>query len=394
MPRPRCAILSPRQRRGSRSPPSCCCYVCVSWLFFDRRRWRWHRIAFRDRSAGTLQRRRASVRLHGLPCHLILGLGCGANLLRANNDQNMRTRIFCRLYTVVREWRWQAGRARIPRPWQHDPWHPVARSGARDLPTSYYAPARASASRWRLSRPVRAHARIGLVAAARAPSPSTLSPPGLALLRGSIPPSPASLHTRKFSFLSRCLPHVPIAIGDARLALAPKATVAHRPLAIDAFLVGLHSNAPSDALGLRHLWRVVTPAASYGHIANKYVDLEPVLAASPRQPDACHGPRLSARRTLGAKHRAATYPSGSRLAGREPPRSSSRGRSSAEWRSIASRADFIGLYRSIRHVIAGSEGLLSQRRDDPSGLTLPPFVAITPIIGVCTTQIGVGWWAV
>ena len=87
----------------------------------------------------------------------------------------------------------------------------------------------------------------------------------------------------KFSFLSRCLPHAPIEIGDARLSLARQPSRSSDILVIDAF--------SSDAIPMHLLTREAI--ANYGrvlspdglllfHISNRYINLKPVLAAAAR----------------------------------------------------------------------------------------------------------------
>ena len=84
----------------------------------------------------------------------------------------------------------------------------------------------------------------------------------------------------QFTFLSRCLPHVPIVIGDARLTLGRARAGDADLLVIDAF--------SSDAIPLHLLTREAF--AVYGrrlapngllmvHITNRFLDLEPVVAA-------------------------------------------------------------------------------------------------------------------
>lgn len=89
--------------------------------------------------------------------------------------------------------------------------------------------------------------------------------------------------TGQFSFLSRCAPGVPIRIGDARLSLAAAPPQSLDLLALDAF--------SSDAIPMHLLTREAFQ--TYGrvlaprglllvHITNRFLDLEPVIAAAAR----------------------------------------------------------------------------------------------------------------
>ncbi len=84
----------------------------------------------------------------------------------------------------------------------------------------------------------------------------------------------------RFSFLSRCTPGVPVAIGDARLNLAKAAPASYDLLVIDAF----SSDAVPMHLLTREALAVYRRALAPGgllmiHISNRFFDLEPVLAA-------------------------------------------------------------------------------------------------------------------
>ncbi len=97
-----------------------------------------------------------------------------------------------------------------------------------------------------------------------------------------IDPAMASLarDSGKFTFLKNCTPDAPIIIGDARLTLAQKPKASLDLLAIDAF--------SSDAIPMHLLTReafgtyadVLQPkGVLLVHISNRYIALEPVLAA-------------------------------------------------------------------------------------------------------------------
>jgi SAM-dependent methyltransferase len=85
----------------------------------------------------------------------------------------------------------------------------------------------------------------------------------------------------QFTFLSRCLPQVPIVVGDARLTLGRAPAGSADLLVVDAF--------SSDAIPIHLLTREAFAVyrrrlASDGllliHISNRYLDLEPVVAAA------------------------------------------------------------------------------------------------------------------
>ena len=85
----------------------------------------------------------------------------------------------------------------------------------------------------------------------------------------------------RFTFLSRCLPNVPVVIGDARLTLERE-----RPAAIDLLVVDAFS---SDSIPMHLLTREAFQTyrrklAGNGlllvHISNRHLDLKPVIAAA------------------------------------------------------------------------------------------------------------------
>lgn len=89
---------------------------------------------------------------------------------------------------------------------------------------------------------------------------------------------------QRFSFLSRCLPHVPVLIGDARLTLERASDASLDILVIDAF--------SSDSIPMHLLTReaFATYRRVLGkdgllviHISNRHLDLKPVVAAEARE---------------------------------------------------------------------------------------------------------------
>ncbi|WP_156679684.1 spermidine synthase [Sphingomonas profundi] len=88
---------------------------------------------------------------------------------------------------------------------------------------------------------------------------------------------------RRFTFLSRCTPGVPIEIGDARLSLSRAPAGGLDLLVVDAFSsdsVPMHL-LTREALGVYR--RALAPGGLLMvHISNRFFDLEPVLAAAAR----------------------------------------------------------------------------------------------------------------
>ena len=85
----------------------------------------------------------------------------------------------------------------------------------------------------------------------------------------------------KFTFLSRCLPAVPVAIGDARLTLFNRPAGRTDLLVIDAFS---SDSVPMHLLTLEAFDVYRGHLANNGllmvHISNRYLDLQPVVAAA------------------------------------------------------------------------------------------------------------------
>ena len=93
----------------------------------------------------------------------------------------------------------------------------------------------------------------------------------------------------RFSFLSRCAPKAKIVVGDARLSLAREPAGQLDLLAVDAF----SSDSVPMHLLTREALQVYRRSLSPDgllliHISNRYLDLEPVLAAAAKR-DGWHG---------------------------------------------------------------------------------------------------------
>jgi SAM-dependent methyltransferase len=90
--------------------------------------------------------------------------------------------------------------------------------------------------------------------------------------------------TRRFTFLSRCAPQARVVLGDARLSLARQPAARFDLLAVDGF--------SSDAIPIHLLTREALQVYRRAlkpdglllvHISNRYLDLEPVLAAAAKR---------------------------------------------------------------------------------------------------------------
>jgi len=212
---------------------------------------------------------------------LTLGLGCWANIVRTI-EHHTRTRSYFGIYTVGQNGD-GIGRARILV-------HGTTTHGIQLLdprlatwPTSYYAQASGIGIVMRAAPAMFGPAaRIGVVGLG-AGTLACYAQAGQDWRFYEIDPAIARIarDPRDFTFLSRCLPNVPVEIGDARLTLAAAPAQSRDLLAIDAF--------SSDAIPMHLLTReaiatysrVIAPRGLLMfHISNKYVNLEPVLAAA------------------------------------------------------------------------------------------------------------------
>ena len=87
--------------------------------------------------------------------------------------------------------------------------------------------------------------------------------------------------TAKFTFLSRCLPDVPIHLGDARIVIAGEPANGLDILVVDAFssdAVPMHL-LTREALAV-YRKRLAPNGLLLMHISNRFLDLEPILAAA------------------------------------------------------------------------------------------------------------------
>ncbi|MEG3083782.1 fused MFS/spermidine synthase [Sphingomonas sp. PB2P12] len=129
------------------------------------------------------------------------------------------------------------------------------------------------------------HARIGVVGLGTG-TLSCYAKPGERWRFYEIDPSVVRIarDTGQFTYLSKCLPNPDIRMGDARIALAHDASDSLDLLALDAF--------SSDSVPMHLMTREAF--ATYGrvlardglllvHISNRFIDLEPVVAAAARE---------------------------------------------------------------------------------------------------------------
>ena len=151
------------------------------------------------------------------------------------------------------------------------------------MPTSYYAP-RSGIGIAMTAAPALFgdDARIGVVGLG-AGTLACYARPGQDWRFYEIDPEVAAIarNPAHFTYLPRCLPRVPIVIGDARLTLAAERAAPLDLLAIDAF----SSDAvPAHLLTLEAMEVYRRRLAPHGllmiHISNRYIDLQPVLSAA------------------------------------------------------------------------------------------------------------------
>ena len=152
-------------------------------------------------------------------------------------------------------------------------------------PTSYYAPLSGVGEALRAAPAIfGGRARVGVVGLG-AGTLACYAQPGQTWRFYEIDPAVVKIarDPRRFSFLSRCTPNVPVEVGDARLSLSRAPAAALDILVIDAF--------SSDAVPMHLLTREAFAVYEHAlapngllmvHISNRFFDLEPVLAAAAR----------------------------------------------------------------------------------------------------------------
>lgn len=210
---------------------------------------------------------------------LILGLGGWGEIVKPLG-KSMRTRSYFGIYTidVMRDAHGLSHGTTI---------HGVQllRPGLETYPTTYYIPMSGVGVSLRAAPKLFGpKARIGVVGLG-AGTLACYAQPGQSWRFYEIDPLVAKIarDPAKFSFLSRCLPHAPIEIGDARLSLAREPSRSSDILVIDAFssdAIPMHL-LTREAIG--NYGRVLSPnGLLLFHISNRYINLKPVLATAAR----------------------------------------------------------------------------------------------------------------
>lgn len=151
------------------------------------------------------------------------------------------------------------------------------------MATSYYANLSGIGSAMRAApKMFPAGARIGVVGLG-AGTLACYAKPGQSWIFYEIDPEVVAIarDPAKFTFLERCLPAVPVAIGDARLTLQNRPAGRTDLLVIDAFS---SDSVPMHLLTLEAFDVYRGHLANNGllmvHISNRYLDLRPVVAAA------------------------------------------------------------------------------------------------------------------
>jgi len=211
---------------------------------------------------------------------LALMLSYGGWTKLYQSDAGMRTRSYFGIYTVSKR---SLPPARLLT-------HGTTLHGVQSLlpgeelvPTSYYA-RRSGVGQALASAPVLygPAARVGVVGLG-AGTLTCYAVPGERWRIFEIDPAMVQLARTRFTFLPRCAPTARIVVGDARLSLAREPAQSLDLLAVDAF--------SSDAVPMHLLTRealavyrraLAPDGLLLMHISNRYLDLEPVLAAAAR----------------------------------------------------------------------------------------------------------------
>lgn len=159
------------------------------------------------------------------------------------------------------------------------------RPGLEKLPTSYYVrPSGVGIAMDSAERLFGRSADIGVIGLGTG-TLACYARPGQSWTFFEIDPVMVGIATdaERFSFLSNCAPRARIVLGDARLMLAKEPPSSYDILAVDAFssdAVPMHL-LTSEALGV--YGRILrSEGLLMIHISNRFLDLEPVIAAGAR----------------------------------------------------------------------------------------------------------------
>ena len=158
-------------------------------------------------------------------------------------------------------------------------------SAARErTPTTYYAPPSGIGQAMRAApRLFGEHARIAVVGLG-AGTLSCYAEPGENWRIFEIDPAIVRIARTRFSYLRRCAPGAAIVIGDARINLAAEPAASRDLLVLDAFssdAVPMHLMTAEAFAGYARL--LAPRGLLMVHISNRFLDLEPVVAAIARR---------------------------------------------------------------------------------------------------------------
>ncbi len=207
----------------------------------------------------------------------------GWNSVAVSLAENARTRSYFGIYTIFTD-----SSAKVRSLAHGTTIHGTQRlaPGQEMEPTSYYI-RRSGVGRALMMLPELEgpNARVGIVGLG-AGTLACYAQPGQSWRYYEIDPAVVRIarDSGQFSFLSRCARGAPIEIGDARLTLQAEAPASLDFLALDAF----SSDAVPMHLLTREAFGIYRRALSRRglllvHISNRYLDLEPVVAAAVKQ---------------------------------------------------------------------------------------------------------------
>jgi hypothetical protein len=210
---------------------------------------------------------------------LLLTTG-GWQTIAPGADANRHFRSFFGIYTIS------------DAPGEREIAHGATRHGLQNLgseqrermTTSYYAPRSGVGLGLLTANQVLGGARRIDVVGLGAGTLACYARPGQAWTFYEIDPLVIHIAKEKFTFLKRCLPGVPIVVGDARLSLAKAHPAGADILIIDAF----SSEAIPMHLLTREAFNVYrrrlrSDGLLLVHISNRFLDLQPVLSAESAQ---------------------------------------------------------------------------------------------------------------
>lgn len=214
--------------------------------------------------------------LMGLLAVLMLTQG-GFETIEASR-QGIRTRSYFGIYTV-RDYKEQRLRTLAHGTTLHG--QQSTDPGMARMPLTYYGPGSGVGIAFGRARELfGAHPRLGVVGLGTG-SLACYNQPGFSLTYFEIDPAVLDLSRRgTFTYLRDCAPKAPVVLGDARLELAKMRSGSFDILAIDAFssdAIPLH--LMTDEAFSVYLDKLAPQGILLVHISNRFIELEPVLAA-------------------------------------------------------------------------------------------------------------------